>query len=135
MPPAEVQTMWLIVDRGNDQICPRWLPAAKTDAKIMAVPAPLDPQDVGVSIFPGQTRCKCRAREWSTCSLFAPVQDVWSPNGPQQGCLKNLISRLQLPETMFAPDPAHADRRDHPSVHGSTLHRGCSGCGDGESVT
>jgi hypothetical protein len=76
MPPAEVQTMWLIVDRGNDQICPRWLPAAKTDAKIMAVPAPLDPQDVGVSVCPGQTWCRLRSGAWSTCGLFASVHHV-----------------------------------------------------------
>jgi hypothetical protein len=42
---------------------------------------PLDPQDVGVDIFTGQTGCRRRVPERSTCGMFAPVQDVWSPTG------------------------------------------------------
>jgi hypothetical protein len=52
-----------------------------------------DPQDVGVGIPTGQTGGSCRAGEESTCGLFASVQDVWSPNGPQQ----------QAPSTPPAP--------------------------------
>jgi hypothetical protein len=54
-------------------------------------------------------------RKRPTCGLFVFVQDVWCPSGSQQGCRENLISRLQLPEAMFAPEvpiSAHADRRD-----------------------
>lgn len=48
------------------------------------VGGPLDPQDVGVAVSAGQPRCRRRAHERPTCGLPAPVQDVWSPSGPQR---------------------------------------------------
>lgn|SRR5581483_165914 len=44
----------------------------------------LDPQDVGLAISAGQSGCTRRAGTWSMCGLFTSVQDVWSPDGPQQ---------------------------------------------------
>ncbi len=64
---------------------------------------PLDPQDIGVGIPTGQTRCRCRAGEKSTCGSSALVQDVWSPNGPQQ----------DTPPTLPPPSrPGRQSRRD-----------------------
>jgi len=57
--------------------------AARRPAWIAKAENPLDPQDVGVGIYIGQSVCRRRAGAWSTCGLFAPAQDVWSPNGPQ----------------------------------------------------
>ncbi len=63
---------------------------------------PLDPQDVGVGISTGQTGCRRRSGERSTCGLFVAVQDVWSPSGPQQDA---------PPTTLPPPRPGRPSRR------------------------
>lgn len=43
---------------------------------------PLDPQDVGLGVWPGQPRLARWALGVVTCGLCGRVQDVWSPGGP-----------------------------------------------------
>jgi hypothetical protein len=44
---------------------------------------PLDPQDMGLDVLPGQYGFKASALGATTCGLSGQMQSVWSQSGPK----------------------------------------------------
>jgi hypothetical protein len=83
----------------------------------MLVPQPLDPQDMGLALWPGQHGLLSQVLSAVTCGLSRRVQSVWSQSGPKlgrppqpgQGCCDPLLGRCRAvcPSTRLPAEIAY----------------------------